>query len=152
MPVNQQRKDTVMNRPTLTRVTGTPTARALAALPPTAKIQLPILVRCRIQADKQTNNNHHMTVIDSEMDPILNSCAKMKFSDWKPSIWLMFWVDTDPGTSFVTPRLAPCSTKNVPKVIRKLGMPVRITRKPLTKPMSRQKARERSAPTHRFIP
>ncbi len=39
-----------MNRPILTRVTGTPTARALAALPPTAKIQLPILVRCRIQA------------------------------------------------------------------------------------------------------
>ena len=51
MPVNQHRNDTVMNRPTFTRVTGTPTARALAALPPTAKIQLPIFVRCRIQAD-----------------------------------------------------------------------------------------------------
>ena len=112
----------------MTRVTGTPTARALAALPPTAKIQLPILVRCRIQADKTTNKSHHMTVIDNVTEPILNSWAKMKFSDWKPSIWLMFWLDTDPVTSLVTPRLAPCSTKNVPRVIRKLGMPVRITR------------------------
>ena len=36
MPTNQPRNATVMNRPTLTRVTGTPTARAEAALPPTA--------------------------------------------------------------------------------------------------------------------
>src|SRR4030095_10357843 len=121
MPVNQQRKDTVMNRPIFTRVTGTPTARALAALPPTAKIQLPILVRCKTQADKMTNKSHHMTVIDSVTEPILNSWAKMKFRDSKPSIWLMFWLDTDPVTSLVTPRLAPCSTKNVPSVIRKLG-------------------------------
>ena len=97
-------------------------------MPPTAKIQLPILVRCKIQADKTTNKSHHMTVIDSETEPILNSCAKMKFSELKPSIWLMFWLDTDPVTSLVTPRLAPCSTKNIPRVIRKLGMPVRITR------------------------
>ena len=36
MPVNQPRNPTVMNRPILTRVTGTPTARADAAFPPTA--------------------------------------------------------------------------------------------------------------------
>src|SRR4029453_6004455 len=111
MPVNQQRKDTVMNRPIFTRVTGTPTARALAALPPTAKIQLPILVRCKIQADKTTNKSPHITVIDSDTDPILNSCAKMKFSVWKPSIWLMLGLDTDPGTTLVTPGVAPCTTK-----------------------------------------
>ncbi len=40
----------------------------------------------------------------------------------------MLGLDTDPVTNLVTPRLAPCSTKNVPSVIRKLGMPVRITR------------------------
>ena len=40
----------------------------------------------------------------------------------------MFGVDTAPVISFVTPRFAPCNTKNVPNVIRKLGMPVRITR------------------------
>ena len=34
--MNQARKDTVMNRPIFTRVTGTPTARAESALPPTA--------------------------------------------------------------------------------------------------------------------
>src|SRR4029450_12154866 len=99
MPVNQQRKDTVMNRPIFTRVTGTPTARALAALPPTANIQLPILGRCRIQADKTTNKSHQITVIDSETEPILNSWAKMKFSDLKASILLMVGVDTGPVAS-----------------------------------------------------
>ena len=44
MPTNQAQKPTNMNRPILTLVTGTPTARALSWLPPTAKIQLPILV------------------------------------------------------------------------------------------------------------
>ena len=36
MPMNQARNETVMKRPILTLVTGTPTARALSALPPTA--------------------------------------------------------------------------------------------------------------------
>ena len=37
-------------------------------------------------------------------------------------------MDTEPVTSLVTPRLAPCRMKNVPSVIRKLGIPVCITR------------------------
>jgi hypothetical protein len=38
-----------MNRPIFTLATGTPTARALGAEPPTEKIQLPTRVRSRIQ-------------------------------------------------------------------------------------------------------
>ena len=39
-------------------------------------------------------------------------------------------------STLVTARLTPCSTKNVPSVTMKLGRPVRITRKPLRKPMT----------------
>ena len=67
MPMNQARKATVMKRPIFTFRTGTPTARALSALPPTAKIQLPILVRCRIQAATMTKRIHHKTVISSRI-------------------------------------------------------------------------------------
>ena len=59
-----------MKRPIFTFLTGTPTARALSALPPTAKIQLPILVRCRIQAARITKMIHHKTVIASRIPPI----------------------------------------------------------------------------------
>ena len=38
-----------MNSPILTSFTGIPTARALSPCPPTAKIQLPTLVRNRTQ-------------------------------------------------------------------------------------------------------
>ena len=37
-------------------------------------------------------------------------------------------VATVPVISLVTPRFSPWSTKNVPSVIRKLGIPVRTTR------------------------
>ncbi len=60
--------------------------------------------------------------------PILKLEAKILPSELYPAIWLMSVLDTDPVTSLVTPRLAPCRTKNVPRVIRKLGMPVFITR------------------------
>ena len=44
---NQAETDTLMNSMILTRLTGTPTARAEGALPPTEKIQLPYRVRNR---------------------------------------------------------------------------------------------------------
>ena len=49
MPVNQAIRPTAMNRPIFIRPTGTPTARADGAEPPTEKIQLPMRVRSRIQ-------------------------------------------------------------------------------------------------------
>ena len=62
----------------------------------------------------------------------------------------MFGVETEPVTSLVTPRLAPCRMKNVPRVIRKLAIPVFITRYPLRNPMASAKTSERSAPNHRL--
>ena len=49
MPMNQASRPTPMNRPIFILPTGTPTARALGAEPPTEKIQLPTRVRSRIQ-------------------------------------------------------------------------------------------------------
>jgi hypothetical protein len=40
----------------------------------------------------------------------------------------MLAVDTDPVTSFVTPRLTPWRTKKVPRVMRNDAIPVFITR------------------------
>ena len=49
MPVNQASRPTPMNKPIFILPTGTPTARALGAEPPTEKIQLPMRVRSKIQ-------------------------------------------------------------------------------------------------------
>src|SRR3954452_5100700 len=152
MPTNQPRNDTVMNKPIFVRITGTPTARALAAFPPTAKIQLPILVRCSTHAEIAMNSAHQITVPQTVTTPTWKLEENTLPSEVNPSIWEMSGVDTDPVTSLVTPRLAPCSTKNVPSVIRKLGMPVRITRYPFRKPIARQNTSESAAPTHRLIP
>ena len=69
-----------MNRPIFTLFTGTPTARADAALPPTAKIQLPIRVRVRIHDAMATNSSHHTTVICTVTLPMSNDDAKIAFS------------------------------------------------------------------------
>ena len=137
-----------MNRPILTLFTGTPTARADAALPPTAKIQLPVRVRFRIQVASSTNRIHHTTVILTVTPPMSKDDAKTAFALSKPSMSETFWVDTAPVTSFVTPRFAPCRMKNVPNVIRKLGIPVRTTRNPLMNPMNIARISARNTPTH----
>src|SRR5215217_2808093 len=69
IPRNQARNATPMNRPILTLRTGTPTARALAALPPAAVIQLPVRVRSSSQVATATNSSHHSTVILTVMNP-----------------------------------------------------------------------------------
>ena len=69
-----------------------------------------------------------MTVMFRVTDPIWKSWAKIQLREPKPCIWSMLGLDTEPVTSLVTPRLAPWRTKNVPNVIRKLGMPVLMTR------------------------
>ena len=124
-----------MNSPILTWRTGTPTARALAALPPTAKIQLPILVRISSQVPTATKKIHHSTVMLTFMKPSGDVAAKIALAAAKPSICEALLVATVPVTDFVTPRLMPRSMKNVASVIRKLGIPVLTTRYPLMKPM-----------------
>src|SRR6185369_14219414 len=72
MPTNQAEKPTNMNRPIFTFVTGTPTARALSSSPPTAKIQLPILVLNSTYVATAVNSSHHNTVMRTLMPPMLN--------------------------------------------------------------------------------
>src|SRR3712207_6337506 len=126
MPRNQARNDTPMNRPILVARTGTPTARALAWLPPTAVIQLPVRVRSSSQVPTATNSSHHNTVTFSVMNPRSTSLANTAFALLNPSRALVFGVATVPVTSLVTPRLTPCRMKKVDSVIRKLGIPVQI--------------------------
>ena len=117
-----------MNSPILTFGTGTPTARAEAALPPTAKIQLPVRVRSRIQEARAVNTSHHTTVILTFMKPSGMSEAKMALAEANPSSSEMLSEATVPVMPLVTARLMPRREKNVARVIRKLGMPVRTTR------------------------
>ena len=98
----------------------------------------------------RTNSNHHTTVILTVTPKISKDEAKIALALSNPSMSETFWVDTAPVTSLVTPRLTPCSTKNVPRVIRKLGIPVRTTRKPLMNPMNIARIKARKTPTHMF--
>src|SRR6478752_6617771 len=123
-----------MNRPIFTLLTGTPTARADAGLPPTAKIQFPI--RVRVHDAMATKSSHQTTVIRTVTEPIWNDDAKIALRLLNPSMSETLVVATWPVSNLVTPRLAPCSTKNVPNVTRNDGIPVRTTRYPLSQPMA----------------
>src|SRR5262245_37266833 len=59
-PTSQAANAVPMNSRILVRAKGTPTARELSAEPPTAKIQLPNLVRTRIQAAIAVTPIHQM--------------------------------------------------------------------------------------------
>src|SRR5690242_3855780 len=59
-PTREAPKAEPMNRPTLTRSTGMPVARALTVSPPTAKIQLPYLLMCRTQPTTTITMTHQM--------------------------------------------------------------------------------------------
>src|SRR4029079_19567629 len=117
-----------MNRPILTLGTGTPTARAESALPPAAKIQLPILVRSRIQVPIATNTSHHSTVTLTVMKPRGMSAANRALAEADPSRLETLSVATVPVVALVTPRLIPRSMKKVDRVIRKDGILVLTTR------------------------
>ena len=110
-----------MNSPILTLGTGTPTARAVSALPPAAKIQLPTLVRSRIQVPIATNSSHHSTVTLTVMNPSGMSEANRALAARNPSSPETLSVATVPVAALVTPRLMPRSMKNVDRVIRKTG-------------------------------
>src|SRR5664279_5763436 len=104
MPESHARNPTPMNNAILTLFTGTPTALALAGLPPTAKIQLPMRVRFSVQVATSTNSNHHTTVILTVTPKMSNDDANTALALSKPSMSETFWVDTAPVTNFVTTR------------------------------------------------
>src|SRR6266487_4678208 len=150
MPVNQHRTPTAMNRPILTRFTGTPTARELGEEPPTAKIQLPTCVRSRTQVATMMKRIHHSSVIRIPTPPMVNWEANTFCAELNPWMFETSLVPTLPVTSLVTARLSPRSMKNVPSVTRKLGMPVLTTSYPFTKPMASATTRATTTPTHMF--
>src|SRR6185503_13999785 len=75
MPANQAANPTNMNRPILTAVTGTPTARALSSSPPTAKTQLPTRVLKSTYVATAVNSSHQNTVIRTPTPPMVNVWA-----------------------------------------------------------------------------
>src|SRR5690349_25028626 len=111
MPTNQAQNPTNMNRPILTLVTGMPMARALSASPPTAKIQLPILVLNSTQVATAVNTSHHSTVTRMPTPNTVNVEENTFCAESQPAISLTLWVATCPATSFVTARLIPASMK-----------------------------------------
>src|SRR5690349_11190388 len=150
MPVNQATKPTVMNSPILTLLTGTPTARELGAEPPTAKIQLPMWVRSSTQVATAMNRIHHSSVIRICTPATVNDDANTLRAEANPWMLDTSLVPTLPVICLVIARLRPRSMKNVPRVTRKLGIPVFTTRYPLTKPISSATTSEARTPTHMF--
>lgn len=151
MPENQAKTPTVMNRPILTRFTGTPTARAAAASPPTAKIQLPTFVFSSTQVPTATKTIHQTTRIFTLSGPSLNSEANTAWAEVKPSMSLIEFDETVPDSTRVTPRLRPCRMKKVPSVTRKLGSPVRIRSQPLNAPIPIMTTSDTPTPTHTLV-
>lgn len=150
IPVNQAKNPTAMNRPILTFFTGTPTARAAAASPPTAKIQLPICVFSSTQAAIATNTIHQTIRILIVTPPSLNSDAKIAFAAPNPSMSLIEFDATAPEASRVTAMFRPCRMKKVPSVTRKLGSPVRISSQPLNAPIASESASATITPSQTF--
>src|SRR3954453_173183 len=151
MPTNQAPKPTSMNSEIFVNATGTPTARALSLLPPTAKVQLPYLVRISTQVAMTANSSHQNTVIFTWTPPMSKDDAKTFLAWSKPSMSLMSSVATLPVTSLVTARLTPCRIRKVPRVTRKLGRPVLTPIQPLKKPIPSDTTSAAITPTHTFM-
>ncbi len=151
MPTNQAPKPTSMNSVILVKVTGTPTARADSLLPPTAKIQLPYLVRSSTQVARAAKASHHTTVIFTWTPPTSKEEAKRALAWSKPSMSLMSSVATLPVTSLVTARFTPWRIRKVPRVTRKLGRPVFTSTQPLNAPTARETTRATITPIQTFM-
>ncbi|CAM5564786.1 hypothetical protein SCYAM73S_02830 [Streptomyces cyaneofuscatus] len=128
-------------------MTGTPTARAASASPPTAKIQLPKRVRSRIQVASATSATHHRMVTLYSTPPRVSVEANRARADSKPSMSPMALVETVPLISLVKPRFRPVSIRNVPSVMMKLGSLVRVSMKPLNAPMASVTSSDTRTPT-----
>src|SRR5689334_12930742 len=94
MPANQAQKPTNMNNPTLTAVTGTPTARALSWSPPTAKIQLPMRVLNNTNVATAVNSSHQNTVMRTSTPKIGNDEENTFCAESQPCMSLTLGVAT----------------------------------------------------------
>src|SRR5439155_5617604 len=133
----------VMNRITLTRLTGTPTYRAAWYEPPTAKIQLPNRVLVRTHVATATARIHHSRTTLNSPPPIVteavNSFATGSLAVYvaRPlTIVLLVIV-------LVTPIPAPRRIRSMPSVTMNDGSPVLIRIQPLKAPTASAKANVR---------
>src|SRR6266545_2514184 len=137
VPTSQAANAVVMNSAIFVLATGTPTLRAAGALPPAAKIQFPALVRSSTQVATAVTPSHQKMATRNCTPNIgtveaNRACARpYPGTVAMPLIWTLLVI------ALVTPRLMPCSIRNVPSVMMKLGSFVRITRNPLRKPIVR---------------
>src|SRR5262245_1221927 len=136
VPTSQAAPAVAMNRPTLVPAAGTPTERAAGALPPTAKIQLPIFVRTRIQVATAAITIHHRIATRNCTPNSENVPASSGFTTSYPGALASPDTCTVPVIALVTPRLRPCSIRNVLSVTMKLGSPVLTTMTPLNAPIN----------------
>src|SRR5918912_3387337 len=86
-------------------------------------------------------------VISMLTGPMLKFEAKTACAAPNPSTSLMEFEETPPATIRVTARFTPWSTKNVPRVTRKLGRPVTWSRYPLNAPIARETTSAMRTPT-----
>src|SRR5579872_5677125 len=107
MPATHAHRPTAMNRPTLVDLVGTPTARALAALPPAANIQLPTLVRSRTHVPSATSASHQRMLTLISAPAKVNDEAKIAWAESKPGKLETSLVATLPVTSRVIAKFAP---------------------------------------------
>src|SRR6202158_2415531 len=145
MPTTPADIAVVMNRMTLVRATGTPTARAAWASPPTQYIQLPNVVRLSTHVATTVMAIHQSTAV-WKLYGAKKVLPKIACALANPGAWS----DTSNRTVLVrrsvTPTFTPLRTKNVASVMMKLGSLVRTTSIPLIAPISAAKARKTTIP------
>ncbi len=151
-PTSQAAVAVVMNSAIFVRAAGTPTARAACSFPPTAKIQLPALDRIRTQVARAVTPSHQKIATRKSTPPAVTEPASTARAPSYPSALLRPLTCTVPVSALVTPRLSPCSMRNVPRVTMKLGSLVRTTSRPLAKPIARARTSPASMAAHTFQP
>ena len=82
--------------------------------------------------------------------PMVKLDAKTFCAELKPCMLEMSGLATWLVMVWVRARFSPCSMKNVPRVTRKLGIPVRTTIQPLRNPTASATASATTTPTQMF--
>ena len=83
--------------------------------------------------------------------PIVQDAENTSRAELKPCRVEMSGLDTWLVMVWVSAMFSPCSMKNMPSVIRKLGMPVLITSQPLMNPISSDRTSATSTPTQALV-
>ena len=107
---------------------GTPSGSGAGGVATDRKDPVADLGPLQDQADRTTNRATIMTVIDNGDGADLELVGEDEVQRLEAVHLADVLAGHGSSDEFGYAGLTPCSTKNVPRVIRKLGMPVRITR------------------------